>query len=188
MDETIMYEIAGYEPPYLTVGQFLDRQIAEAMAIVHTPKQKLPPCNGRPLREPRGDHGREHEDPDQGEAGRGGIVPDFPGQCAKGHAGSRQVRSWLVRVSTRRGSGSCWRTTGLCNGAGTERVAHAADLFRPGAVIQCGPEQRGGRRRVKEHPALAAELLCGRGERPGLVLAKHANTQHPEAGLPISEP
>ena len=67
MDETIMYEIAGYEPPYLTVGQFLDRQIAEAMAIVHTHKQKLPPCDGRPLREPRGDHGREHEDPDQGE-------------------------------------------------------------------------------------------------------------------------
>ena len=28
-----MYESAGYEPPYLTVGQFLDRQIAEAMAI-----------------------------------------------------------------------------------------------------------------------------------------------------------
>ena len=77
---------------------------------------------------------------------------------------------------------------GALQGPGTERLAQAADLFRPGAVIEGGPEQRGGDRRVKEHPALASELLRGRGKRPGLVLAKHAHAQHPEAGLPVSEP
>ena len=76
---------------------------------------------------------------------------------------------------------------GALQGRRDRALAHAADLFRPGAVIEGGPEQRGGDRRVKEHPALASELLRGRGERPGLVLAKHAHAQHPETGPSVIE-
>ncbi len=67
VDQTVMDEIAGHEPPDFTLGQALEGQVAEVMAVAEAGEQPAEPGQGVARGAIGVGHGREDHDPDQAE-------------------------------------------------------------------------------------------------------------------------